>query len=137
MWVRDKNGCNVCVSHKFGKDGYPIINTGVKFTSIHREIYEQQWGPIAPGLVIRHLCHNRACINIAHLKSGTPKENALDTVLAGRQARGEKSGIAKLTKEKVLEILGNPKVPTRVYAQRFGVTEMTISNVRRGRTWRQ
>jgi len=33
----------------------------------HRLIYEEYCGPIPPGLVAHHLCHNHACVNPEHI----------------------------------------------------------------------
>lgn len=47
---------------------------------------------IPDGLVIRHSCHVPQCCNPAHLSPGTPKENAADTVAAGRHRPGNGLG---------------------------------------------
>jgi len=41
----------------------------------HRISYEMANGPIAPGMDIDHICHNTSCVNPAHLRSATRKEN--------------------------------------------------------------
>lgn len=41
----------------------------------HRYSYELAYGPIAPGLVIDHLCRNKACVRPDHLEPVTTTEN--------------------------------------------------------------
>lgn len=43
----------------------------------HRKTYEALIGPIPPGLVLDHLCRNRACVNPAHLEPVTERDNIL------------------------------------------------------------
>jgi hypothetical protein len=35
-------------------------------------------GPIEKGLVVRHMCNNRKCVNPDHLKIGTQQDNIQD-----------------------------------------------------------
>lgn len=45
----------------------------------HRAAWRLWVGEIPPGLVMRHVgCTNTLCCNVAHLKPGTPTENAAD-----------------------------------------------------------
>jgi hypothetical protein len=46
----------------------------------HRAAYIEQIGPIPDGFEIDHLCHNRACVNVLHLKLATHKQNCRRTV---------------------------------------------------------
>ncbi len=65
----------------------------------HRRYYEQEHGPIPPGLEIDHLCRNRACVNPEHLEAVTRTVNVrrglgakltLEAVQTIRAARGTK-----------------------------------------------
>lgn len=42
----------------------------------HRSYYEQANGPIPAGMAVHHLCHNRACVNPAHLTPMLQPEHA-------------------------------------------------------------
>jgi hypothetical protein len=42
----------------------------------HRAVWELLRGPIPEGLVLDHLCRNKACCNPAHLQVVTVEENA-------------------------------------------------------------
>lgn len=43
----------------------------------HRWAYEEARGPIPAGLVIDHLCRNRACVNPEHMEAVTTRVNLL------------------------------------------------------------
>lgn len=57
------------------KDGYVRIYRDGKHLYAHTYAYTEAYGPVPKGLEIDHLCENRACINIEHLKAVTHKEN--------------------------------------------------------------
>jgi hypothetical protein len=60
------------------RDGYGQIGLGGRggrSVRVHRWAYGFFVGPIPNGLVIDHLCRNRACANPAHMEPVTVTEN--------------------------------------------------------------
>jgi hypothetical protein len=57
----------------------------------HRASWELHHGPIADGLIILHGCDVKGCVNPAHLRPGTMRENAADRRRASaREPRASK-----------------------------------------------
>jgi hypothetical protein len=46
--------------------------------SVYRAIANAAHGPKPPGMLTRHLCHEKLCVNPEHLRYGTHHENMLD-----------------------------------------------------------
>lgn len=57
--------------------GYGDLRSRGMHYRAHRVAYELKNGPIASGLVIDHLCRNKACCNPDHLEAVTQRENTL------------------------------------------------------------
>lgn len=78
--------------------GYGAFRAEV-LTSAHRYSYELNVGPIPDGLVLDHLCRNRACCNPEHLEAVTQRVNTyrgeaptVKAFLAGVCLRGHDQG---------------------------------------------
>jgi Autographiviridae endonuclease len=97
--------------------------------------------PPGDGLVVRHLCHNRACCNPSHLAEGTHQENSDDMKRAGRQGRpdvrGEKNPSARLSIADVVAIKGRIEAGERNtdIARDYPVSHALVSSIRRGKAW--
>ena len=90
-----------------GADGYgkKWNNKKRNWVQAHRWVYEQEVGAIPDGLMIRHLCHNKKCVNPDHLEPGTMKDNRQDDIDAGKDwFKGENNYFAKLTNNQTKEI---------------------------------
>lgn len=61
----------------FEPNGYGVIRFGADTMKAHRFAYELFVGEIADGLVIHHECNTRNCVNPAHLRAVTHRENVL------------------------------------------------------------
>jgi len=59
------------------------VSTRVGYRA-HQYAWEWFNGPITPGMFVMHSCDNPKCVNPAHLKLGTPKDNNQDMWSKGR-----------------------------------------------------
>lgn len=123
--------------------GYGDVWARGKVRKAHRESYEDEHGEgSADGLVVRHKCDVRACVNPAHLELGTVSDNNRDMMERGRnaQAKGEANGSAKLTEADVRTIRATYVSGCREFGQhalgrRFGVTQSVICDIVRREIW--
>lgn len=70
--------------------GYGRILVGRKRQNVHRVVYEMANGPIPDGMVIDHVCHERSCVNPAHMRVCTNSENAKNRKLNVNNKHGFK-----------------------------------------------
>ncbi len=80
----DGEGCWLWTGPVPEQTGYGYIWFGKNTIGAHRASYLLHKGPIPKGLVVRHTCHIRTCVNPEHLVLGTPKQNTADSLRAGR-----------------------------------------------------
>lgn len=137
----DATGCWLWTGVQY-PNGYGLaMYAGEKFLA-HRVSYAMWRGPIPNGMVVRHSCDNKQCVNPHHLEIGTVRDNTQETYDRGliNHARGERHGGAKLTDADVTAIRaarsGAKKVPLAVLAAQYRVDESTISRVAAGKLWR-
>lgn len=88
-----EGGCLVWTDH-ISTHGYGILNVDGKMAYAHRLNYELHHGEIPEGLEVDHMCHNRACLNVDHLRAVTKSQNQ-----ANRRgpAKGNKCGVLNVS----------------------------------------
>ena len=119
--------------------GYGVFHFEYKRYRAHRFMWELHNGKIPKGLLVRHLCHNRKCVNPDHLMTGTNRDNSDDMLNAGRQRKGEDVNTAKLNESQVLEILQRfsiGKHTKQALSEDYNVSRSTISLIVNGKIWK-
>ena len=120
-------------------DGYGIFHPSVSETvRAHRWALAQHLGRDITGFVL-HSCDTPPCVNHAHLREGSPKDNMSDMQTRGRSnyQRGIATGKARLTEKDVLDIreLVRSGMSQVDVALAFGVDRATVGAIHRRTNW--
>lgn len=80
----DESGCHVSTysvgSHGYAQIGWHDADRGQRvMVGAHRAAWSAVYGQVPDGMTIDHLCKNRRCVNVAHLRLMSNFENARRT----------------------------------------------------------
>lgn len=126
--VDEDTNCWNCTRTK-NHDGYAYIQFKQRAYRAHRIAWiVKNQERIPDAKVIRHLCHNPACINPKHLEIGTQRDNVMDSVRAGRRKIP-----APRTHAETLSIYQDRR-PQEVVARAHGVTIDVVKKIWYGAT---
>lgn len=146
MGTPDENGCIPWLGTINPSTGYGQFAYRSKRFPAHRAAYVAKYGPIQVGMDACHKCDRRDCVNPDHIFPGTRADNMRDCSEKNRLhaqvspetiARHEKSGRSKLTLEAARFIRANTQYSAGYLAKVLGVDQTTVSDIRRGETWRE
>jgi len=122
--------------------GYGAFVIGGRTYKAHRLSYELHNGALPAGAHVLHACDRPGCVNPAHLRAGTQKENTADMVSRGRHAgwdsKGVKNGRVKLTESSVLDIRERAArgCSQAEMAREYKVSEAAVSLIVSRKNWR-
>lgn len=123
MFAANENGCFIWQGC-FNSKGYPCRGSML----VHRQAWIAFYGSIPAGWQCHHVCKDKRCINISHLRCLSEKDHRL---VEGHPL--------KLDVEKVREILRliADGVPRRVIAARFNIARHYVTDIKNGKAWKQ
>ena len=119
--------------------GYGLVSVRGerRMEKAHRVSWTLNRGPIPEGLWVLHRCDNPSCVKPSHLFLGTPADNTNDMLTKGREAKGTKSGTAKLREDSVRAIRAAAASGMRngEIAKLFGVSPGTTCMIIKRQRW--
>jgi len=116
--------------------GYGRLQVGGRLTLAHRHSFELAFGPIEPGMCVLHTCDTPCCVNPAHLRLGTQKDNVTDMINKKRDGiRGERNAGRKLSRAQVDAIRCDNR-GSLIVAAEFHISRSHVYALRRDKFWR-
>jgi hypothetical protein len=120
-------------------EGYAIVWWQGRIQSAGRVAYHLRHRNVSPKLKVRHRCHNRACVNAAHLAVGSQSaatRNRTARTAGGQTAwlplsHADRAAIVDLSEAHTAGLL--PRATRRFIAQAFDVTPTSIGRILRKR----
>jgi len=97
----------------------------------HRQVYIKAYGKPPPGYDVTHLCHNRSCINLAHLTIGTRSEN-----MEMNRHRPKRPSLTDKEVQAIRDLRATGRYTQREIAELLGLNGSTVCKVLLGMTYR-
>lgn len=130
------SGCWIWMGEVKRASGYGECWATGRREDAHRSAYRLfVCDQIPDGLVVRHSCDIKLCVNPDHLSLGTQADNIADKVKRNRQAKGTGHGSAKLTDDDVRLIRRRTDLSQRQLARMLGVCQPVVGQIRRRERW--
>jgi len=121
------------------KNGYPrlvlCLDGKCDGWLLHRLVLTSFVGVCPTGCEGAHWDGDRSNSRLENLRWTTPTDNQADRIRHGTTNRGSLQGASKLKKNQILKIRASSKAGSCL-ARKYGVTQQTICDIRKGRSWR-
>lgn len=119
--------------------GYGIFFFKKKTCFAHRIslILHNKITKFTPGLVVRHSCKSKSCVNPNHLSEGTQSENAQDKRRDGTDMSGDKCHFSKLNWKSVSEIRKKylQNITQHTLSKEYDVSVSCIHSIVNNKSW--
>ncbi len=116
--------------------GYYRVAIGKKLKFIHR-LVAQKYIPNPDNLPqVNHKDGNKLNNCVDNLEWVSNRDNSLHALHNGWMRIEENHQFAKLTRESVAYIKAHPEMSRNELAEMFNISPHTISDIRKGRTWK-
>lgn len=141
-YVEIPNDVRLCFEWTGDKDskGYGSMKVGTKMVKAHRIIWSLTFRdrPLILGLVVDHMCRNKACVNPYHMRRITAADNVrAGLCTGGNWAVGVKHPLAKLDEAKVRAIRARHRAGESINSISgwAKVHRSAVERVLNGKTW--
>lgn len=118
-------------------NGYGNFYLCGKWINAHKAAWLFKNGEIPNGLMIRHICDNRLCVNTNHMVLGTHQDNMNDMVQRGRSAQKSNHFNAHFTNSQVLKMrelfdLNQKTIPdlVKMYKSKYSTVYQIVKRLR-------
>ncbi|AXH46618.1 HNH endonuclease [Gordonia phage BobBob] len=113
--------------------GYGRVCVAGNVTNAHRAAYRVTNGDVPDGLVVRHTCDNRRCVNPKHLILGTQGDNVRDMLWQ----RSPRAFGRRLTERDIIAIRRAHVGGTsrRAIAEQYGINYAHACGIISGQRW--
>lgn len=93
------------------RTGYGVIAISSKPYAAHRYAWERVNGPIPEGMEVDHMCHNKACCALEHLRLTGRKQNGENLSGAKKSSKSGVRGVCWETSRKkwLVQVMHNRK----------------------------
>lgn len=116
--------------------GYGQFRLRRQMVRAHRYSYYLEYGEWPK--ICRHTCDNPSCVNPAHLRNGTVKDNIEDMYRRDRavHVKGENHGRVKVKyTEDFINTVRCLRLTSKETAKLMGISASTVRNIRNKRHW--
>lgn len=142
LWARtevNEDGCWIFIHNK--PEGYGEISCSGVLHKVHRVSWCLHRCPIPAGLMVLHQCDTPPCWNPEHLFIGDQYDNMRDRAAKGRRPSSHRTNNSnnRLSESDVVEIkelLEQGRLTQQAIANRFFVSQGTISHIKTQRAWK-